>query len=221
MLVVAPHQDDEIIGCGGAMLLQKKTGMRVSVIFTQDGGDEHQADGRSREEQKAIRNQEARLVAMEMGIEEPRFLGYGRLNGEMNGNVANDLRAEIKGAKADVIFTPFILDHNIHHRLTNYALAEAIKGDTLHPKIIGYEVWALTIPNIILNIDTVMSEKQRLLSLYKSQLTGKDYLNGITGLNMYHSMNFGAGECRFAERFFEMPAEVFIRVMSRIRKKNS
>jgi hypothetical protein len=144
---------------------------------------------------------------------------YERLDREMNIRLSNDLRVEIKRVAADVIFTPFILDHNIHHRLTNFALADALNGHTLRPKIIGYEVWALTIPNIILNIDSVMGEKRRLLGLYKSQLSGKDYLHGITGLNMYHSMNFGAGECRFAERFFEMPAVEFGRLMRRIRKE--
>ena len=220
MLVIAPHQDDEIIGCGGAMLLQKHAGKRVSVIFTQDGGDEYKADGRSRAEQTAIRNHEAQLVARAMGNEEPKFLGYKRLDLEKIGILANDLIVEINRVGADVIFTPFILDHNIHHRQTNYALAEALKGGNMRPKIIGYEVWGLTIPNIILNIDAVISEKQRLLSFYKSQLSGKDYLHGITGLNMYHSMIYATGECRFAERFFEIPAEDFIQVMSLI-KKNS
>jgi LmbE family N-acetylglucosaminyl deacetylase len=216
MLVIAPHQDDEIIGCGGAMLQQIKTKNKVHVVFTHDGGDDYIADGNSRAEQAEMRNQEARTVAKEMGIEEPKFLMYERLDREMNKRLANDIRKEIKRVAADVIFTPFILDPNIHHRLTNYALAKAIKDDETRPKIIGYEVWALTIPNIIVNIDEVMREKQRLLGIYKSQLSGKDYLNGITGLNMYHSMNFGAGECRFAERFFEMPAVEFVRVMRRI-----
>jgi len=48
VLIIAPHQDDEIIGCGGAMILQKKSGKELSVLFVQDGGDEHAEDGLSR-----------------------------------------------------------------------------------------------------------------------------------------------------------------------------
>jgi hypothetical protein len=36
---------------------------------------------------------------------------------------------------------------------------------------------------------------------------------------MFHSMHFGAGECRFAERFFEMPASDFVRVVNEIRAR--
>ena len=55
MLVIAPHQDDEMIGCGGALLLQKKSGRSAQVLFLQDGGDEHADDGLTREEMVRVR----------------------------------------------------------------------------------------------------------------------------------------------------------------------
>ncbi len=218
MLVVAPHQDDEIIGCGGAMALQIKRGKKVTVVFTQDGGDGYEAAGISREEAVSIREGEALSVARQLGAANPKFLRYANLNTKIIDVLAKDLIAEIECVKADVIFTPFFLDYNEHHQITNYALAEALSQSTMQPKIYGYEVWGLTIPNVIINIDSVMTAKRQLLSLYKSQLKGKDYLNGITGLNMYHSMVFGTGECSYAERFFEMPAVEFINVIKDIRK---
>ncbi|MFC1660043.1 PIG-L deacetylase family protein [Gemmatimonadota bacterium] len=219
MLVVAPHQDDEIIGCGGAMLLQRAAGRSVAVVFAQDGGDEHAADGRSRDEQIAIREAEATRVTEAMGNPPPRFLRYVHLTGREMEAAAGDLQREIERTRADVVFTPFFLDHNIHHQLTNFALAEALAQTDLEPRIFGYEVWGLTVPNVILRIDEVQEEKSRLLRYYESQLSGKDYVHGTMGLNMYHSLHFGAGECRFAERYFEMPAEEFIRVVRAIRQE--
>jgi len=218
LLVVAPHQDDEIIGCGGAMLLQKASGGAVAVVFTQDGGDEHAADGRSRPDQVALREKEANVVAMAMGIQPPRFLRHVHLAGEECKVAAESLRKEIERIKADVVFTPFFLDHNIHHQQTNYALAEALAATALQPRVMGYEVWGLTVPNVILNIDAVQADKARLLRLYRSQISGKDYVHGITGLNMYHSLQFPAGECSFAERFFELPAAEYVRVVRTIRQ---
>jgi len=219
MLVVAPHQDDEIIGCGGAMLLQLRAGGAVAVVFTQDGGDEHAADGRTRDEQIRIRESEAEAVARELEIPLPRFLRHERLIGDEEESLVSELREEIERTRADVVFTPFLLDYNVHHQQTNFALAEALDGAAFQPRVMGYEVWGLTVPNVILNIDEVQAEKSRLLGLYTSQLTGKDYVHGITGLNMFHSLHFGAGECRFAERYFEMPAVDFVRVTRSIRAR--
>jgi N-acetylglucosamine malate deacetylase 1 len=219
MLVVAPHQDDELIGCGGAMILQRRAGRGVHVVFTQDGGDEHIADGRTRDEQIAIREAEARAVAQAMGIPEPRFLRSAILTGSDADRVVDELRAEIDRLRVDAVFVPFFLDYNYHHQLTNYILAEALSAASSKPQVFGYEVWGLTVPNVVLNIDEAMEEKRRLLALYPSQMSGKDYIHGVTGLNMFHSLHFGAGDCRYAERFFEMPAAEYIETVRAIRKR--
>lgn len=221
MLVVAPHHDDEIIGCGGAMLLHRRAGRDVHVVFTQDGGDEHAEDGRTREEQVRIREDESRAVAREMDIPEPRFLRSVTLSGTDAERVAAELRAEIERVRADAVFVPFFLDYNYHHQLTNYVVAEALAGSGRQPRVYGYEVWGLTVPNVVLNIDDAIDEKRRLLALYASQMSGKDYVHGVTGLNMFHSLHFGAGDCRYAERFFEMPAAEYVTTVRAIRERAS
>jgi LmbE family N-acetylglucosaminyl deacetylase len=219
MLVVAPHQDDEIIGCGGAMVLQKAARRDVSVVFAQDGGDEHDADGRTRAQQIQIRETEALSVARELDIPPPTFLRYVHLVGEESDRLAADLCREINRTNADVVFTPFFLDYNVHHQRTNFALAEALSMTSRKPRVMGYEIWGLTVPNVILNIDEVHQRKWQLLGMYRSQMTGKDYVHGVKGLNMFHSLHFGSGDCRFAERFFEMTSEDFVRVVRAIRTK--
>jgi hypothetical protein len=82
----------------------------------------------------------------------------------------------------------------------------------------GYEVWGLTVPNVIVKIDEVHAEKRRLIEFYESQLSGKDYAHGIMGLNMFHSLHFGAGECAYAERFFEMPSPEYVRAVRAVRE---
>jgi LmbE family N-acetylglucosaminyl deacetylase len=221
MLVVAPHQDDEIIGCGGAMLLQVRAGRAVHVVFTQDGGDEHAEDGRTRGEQVGIREDEARAVANAMGIGEPTFLRKVHLSGEEEVSLAEELRQEIDRTEADVVCTPFILDYNLHHQRTNFALARALSGTKRHVRVMGYEVWGLTVPNVVVCIDAVADEKSRLLSMYPSQMSGKDYVHAVKGLNMYHSLHFGAGDCRYAERFFEIPSTDFVQVMAVLRQTAS
>src|ERR1700692_3707246 len=57
MLVVAPHQDDETIGCGGALALQVRSGNAAYVVVIQDGADGHEELGRSRQAQTEMRNE--------------------------------------------------------------------------------------------------------------------------------------------------------------------
>jgi len=219
MLVVAPHQDDEMIGCGGAILLHRAAGQQVSIVFTQDGGDEHAEDGNSRAEQVSLREREASQVADALGIPVPTFLRGTTLSGSEAESLSIRLRAEILRTQADSIFTPFFLDYNHHHQRSNYILARALSGIEKSRTVYCFEVWGLTIPNVILNIDSVMDDKRRLLGLHASQMRGKDYVHGVTGLNMFHSLHFGAGECKFAERYFEIPAVDFVRVVNAIRER--
>jgi N-acetylglucosamine malate deacetylase 1 len=219
MLIVAPHQDDEIIGCGGAMLLQKESGRSVSVVFVNDGGNEHEEDGISREAMVGIRESEARKVASEAGIGAPKFLRYSVLNMQTVSAVSRDLLVEIRRTNADTIFVPFFLDTHPDHMMTNVALAQALEAANISPLIYGYEVWTLCIANVIIKIDSVMERKRKLLSLYVSQVTGTDYVHTTTGLNMYHSRAFGSGSCKYAERFFQIPAVEYVGVIKKMQQK--
>ena len=56
VLVIAPHQDDEAIGCGGALALQVRAGRQAAVVILQDGGDEHESLGIARSAMTDMRN---------------------------------------------------------------------------------------------------------------------------------------------------------------------
>lgn len=213
MLVLAPHQDDEIIGCGGAMLLQARTGRPVHTVFLQDGGDEHAADGLSRDEMIAIREGESRRVAAAAALPEPTFLRWPRLEPPHTEEIARQIGTELDRTKADAVFAPFVLDNHPDHRWTNLALARALKAHTAPVRVYGYEVWGLCIANTAVVIDSVMKRKQELLAMYESQVEGTDYTHCVTGLNMYHSRPFGAGTCKFVENFFECPSTEFVTVV--------
>lgn len=220
MLVIAPHQDDEMIGCGGAMLLQLSKGKKLHIVFVQDGGDEHQEEGLSRNEMINIREAEACKVAEQMGGAHPVFLRYASLNQEKLAEIADDLKKQIIMTGADVIFIPFFLDRNTDHVMSNYALAEALSDLPDDIKIFGYEVWGLCIPNVAVNIDAVVESKKKILSYYESQNKRTDYINSTIGLNMYHSRSFGTGTCKYAERFFEIPAKEYVDVVSKLRREH-
>ena len=79
MLVVAPHQDDETIGCGGALALQVRSGNAAAIVMVQDGADGHEELGITRQALTEMRNEESRRAAAVLSLEPPRFLNHARL----------------------------------------------------------------------------------------------------------------------------------------------
>jgi LmbE family N-acetylglucosaminyl deacetylase len=216
MLIVAPHQDDEAIGCGGALVLQVRTGNAASIVLLQDGADGHEEFGMSRQALTELRNEESRRAAAAVGVDSPVFLNCARL-AESVPRASEQVRGIIRQRKADAVFVPFMLDAHPDHRSANDILAEALKGIDWNVRVFGYEVWGLCIPNVLVVIDDVMEDKMRMLGCFTWANSAIDYAHSTKGLNMYHSRMLGAGECRYAERFFELPRKEYIELVERIR----
>ena len=58
MVVIAPHQDDEAIGCGGALAQQAGSGKAASIVMLTDGADGCEELGFTRQEMMEMRNEE-------------------------------------------------------------------------------------------------------------------------------------------------------------------
>ncbi len=216
MLVVAPHQDDEAIGCGGALALQVRSGNGASIVILQDGADGHEELGLTRQAQMEMRNEESRRAAAVLNLEAPRFLNHARL-AENVPRAAEELRGILTERKVDAVFTPFLLDGHPDHRTTNEILAIALQQIPWDVRVFGYEVWGLCIPNVLVIIDEVIEEKLKMLSCFTFANQAIDYVHTTKGLNMYRSRLLGAGECRYAECFFEVPRIEFLELVNRIR----
>ena len=217
VLVVAPHQDDEAIGCGGALCLQTRSGNRAAIVMLQDGADGFEATGMNRQQMTEMRNEESRQAAKAAGLTEPPlFLNHASLAASV-AQAAGQVRAIIAERKVDVVFIPFVLDAHPDHRWANIILAEALKNVSWNVRVMGYEVWGMCIPNVIVIIDDVIEDKKKMLSCFQWANTAVDYTHSTIGLNMFHSRMLGAGQCRYAERFFEVPRKEYIELVERVR----
>ena len=66
-------------------------------------------------------------------------------------------------------------------------------------------------------IDDVIEDKTKMLDCFQWANTALDYTHSTLGLNMFHSRMLGAGLCRYAERFFEVPRKEYIELVERVR----
>ncbi len=214
MLVVAPHQDDEAIGCGGVLMLQRKAGKAARVLLLQDGGHEFVEAGMTREELVALRNGESEAAAQVAGVS-VRFLDLPRLDGARPQVVAA-LQEEIRRGRVDVVVSPFPFDGHPDHREAARALAEALAGIEWPVRVMTYEVWGLCIPNVAVVIDAVMEKKREMLRCFRWANAAVDYLNTTEGLNLYRARQLPAGTSRYVECFFELPKSDYIEMMGRL-----
>jgi N-acetylglucosamine malate deacetylase 1 len=216
MLVIAPHQDDETIGCGGVLALQAASKHAAAIVLLQDGASGCEEIGMSRQQLMELRNEESRRAAAVIPLEAPIFLNHSVLAESMLEATENIQRILVE-RKVDAVFVPFVLDGHPDHRLTNYILADALANIPRNIRVFEYEVWGMCIPNVLVIIDDVMDKKLEMLACFTFANEALDYVHTTKGLNMFHSRMLAAGACKYAERFFELPREEYIGLVKRVR----
>jgi LmbE family N-acetylglucosaminyl deacetylase len=200
ILVLAPHPDDEAIGCGGALSLHSAKGDRIAAVFLTSGelGLEHLA----REKAWKVRESEARQAAHHLGIS---VLEFFRLPDWMAGQHiirgARLLRPILAAEKPELIYLPHPQDAHPDHQAALPLLRAAWRGVSPRPRELrAYEVWTpLSEYDQVLDISAVMPRKLRALRDHHSQLREFDYVRAVRGLNQYRGAL--AGKCRYAEVF--------------------
>jgi LmbE family N-acetylglucosaminyl deacetylase len=209
VLVIAPHPDDESIGCGGTICLHRQRGERVGVVFLTSG--ERGLEGVPAERACAIREREAEAALAVLGVQDADFLRLADLGlAGMIAPGARRLHDFMASKPPDLVYLPHPDEaHPDHHAalaLVRAALVQAGGGAPL-PELRGYEVWtpmaAYGWPE---DISAVMARKLQAIRCYRSQLVTFRYDRAVRGLNQYRGCL--AARCRYAEVFCSLAPAV-------------
>ena len=171
ILVLAPHQDDEVIGAGGALLLAKEAGAKLDVLFITDGRSKGATPyAETPEEVVRVRKQEAEEACRKLGAG-IHHLGIDNAEPAPEMEDLRKLGNLIRELKPQVLLVPWILD-TPKHRLVNHLLW---LSDYLEPlpgtEVWGYQVHNVPLPNGYVDITEVIEQKKKLLNGYVSQNT--------------------------------------------------
>ncbi len=212
IVVLAPHMDDEVLGCGGTIARHVQAGADVSVVFLTDGRYGSGADasltelerGRRQRELVEIRKQEAQRACDILGVRNIAFLDAedGRLRSDSL--VPERLRAILERERPHIVYLPFFLENHVDHCAASDVLIAASAGKSQDFECRCYEVWTPLFPNVVVEIDTTIELKKRALNCYTSQLACMDYVHTSIGLNAYRSSAVGGKTARFVEAFFSL-----------------
>lgn len=220
IVVLAPHMDDETLGCGGTIARHVKAGARVTVIFLTDGryGGGSYAEmtaverNRRLEEIIVVRKQEARCAGEILGVQSLMFLDAEDTRLSADRRVPTLLREILEREQPRCVYLPYFLDQHRDHRAANGVLLAAVAGTRLEFECRGYEVWTPLFPNCVVKIDVTIDSKKRALACYRSQLADTDYVHAAIGLNAHRSLALGGKAGLFAEAFHSLPVADYLRL---------
>lgn len=187
-LVVAPHPDDESLGCGGAIALLRKFNCEVFILTLSDGTLSHPNSKKfPAEKLRDLREKELLNAAKVLGVKSEnvtffrfRDRGVPHAKSENFAQAANRCSEFLRRTNPQTIIVPWRRDPHPDHRAA-FALFERAKSEK--QKILEYPIWLWELAEnadvpqetevsaFRLDIKSVAEKKQRAIRMHKSQIT--------------------------------------------------
>jgi LmbE family N-acetylglucosaminyl deacetylase len=197
VLVIAPHADDEVLGCGGIIkkLSDLNKNVFVAIMTNAFIGD---PDIFSEEDIDQVRN-EALISHKILGVKETFFAEFPapRLDTFPVYKIAQYISTLLNDLCIDTIFIPHRGDVHLDHKRIFEASLVACRpqGNYSVKEIYAYETlseteWAAPypednfIPNIYVNIETEIEHKKKAFECFKSQIKTFPHPRSIEGIDI-------------------------------------
>jgi LmbE family N-acetylglucosaminyl deacetylase len=179
ILVIAPHPDDEILGCGGTIKKYTSLGYKVVVLIVSRGKPELYSEERI----KNVRH-EARMAHDILNVDKTIFLDFPApdLDTVPNADISASILKVIKDSEIGTVLLPHYGDlHHDHKAVFNAGLVASRPFMSSVRRIFSYETlseteWAVPIgsevfiPTCFVDISDVFRFKLDAMKCYKSQL---------------------------------------------------
>jgi LmbE family N-acetylglucosaminyl deacetylase len=142
--VLAPHPDDETLGCGALIARKRAAQSPVRVLVVADGGSSHPPALIAHDELVAVRRQEVRAACRRLGVPATELVLLGWPDGELVGR-RHELTAaiveEIERHQPDDVFVTSAKDWHPDHGALNAAARSAVAVVGRPPRLLEYPVW--------------------------------------------------------------------------------
>lgn len=188
ILVVAPHPDDESLGCGGTIALYVQSGATVEVLVVSDGAALEEPEG-SHNDLAAARVQEMTSAAAVLGIHQVHELALpdGHL-AQHQTTITHALRDRIATFQPDLVLAPSPIDGHADHATVGHVILELFR-ELPGWRLACYEVFTPLRFNCLVDITAVLEQKERAIRCYQRSLFGQPDLfwEAFRALNLMKS----------------------------------
>lgn len=190
MLIIAPHPDDETLGCGGVINKYSRQGIHIEVLILTDGID------------KEIRHREFVHAMKCLGNITFHFAGCpeGKLMDDKD-KMKSIFRHHIEMVKPELILLPYILDKHVDHKASNRILAESMDG--YYKGCIGmYEVWTpILYPNCYVDVTAQYDRKIEAIKQYTTQEEKYKLMSKTSSVNRMRASLLYKDSIKFVESY--------------------
>jgi len=178
ILVIAPHPDDEVVGCGGTIAkhAEKRDEVYLCIMtkgYTPDWPEEILKN----------RPKEVEKVNKILGIGKTYFLDFPtvKLDTIPQKNLNDSIFQVVTEVKPEIVYMPHKGDLNKDHRLVFEATLVATRpvGEHKVRKMLSYETLSSTewgnpieafIPNVYINVSETIERKIEAMKVYESEM---------------------------------------------------
>lgn len=195
ILVFAPHPDDEVFGCGGAIIRHIEAGDRIHVVILTDGDyqcPDYQGISVNTEAYIQQRRTESRQAAAILGYGTPIFWRLKDRGLQYSEWLVCRIASFIREVGADLVYAPSPKETHPDHRATAMATIEAIRRVGGNIQLAAYEVGVPLHPNKLLDITDIRDKKHEAMKCFKSQIKRQDYIRHIEALNQFRTYTLSA-----------------------------
>ena len=214
VLVIAPHPDDEVLGCGGVMARHVADGDEVHVVVVGRGVPEKFSD-----EAVAISRRELDAAHRVLGVSSVCYLDFPvpRLDAVPQHELADRLNELLQELRPTVIYVPHHGDIHADHRQVHYAslvAARPLAGCSVR-RILAYETlseteWAPAMPEsafcptLFVDIRDYLAEKLEAMACYESKLQPPPHPRSLESIEALARLRGSTVHLHAAEAFLQV-----------------
>ena len=183
-LVLAPHPDDEVFGCGGLLALWAGKGVRAQVIVLTSG----QAQGIGTQRQL-----ESRAAASLLG-HEVSFWDLPDREVRCSQALMQRLSSTVQATAADLVLVPALHEPHPDHQAASLAMLWSLSLLPCPVDLCFYESGTtLAHCTHLVDISAVEERKLQAMQAFASQEEAQPYASRITALNHFRALTLGPG----------------------------
>lgn len=181
ILVIAPHADDETLGCGGTLLTLKNIGYHINWLIVTSISEK---EGYSKE-QCDMHEEEIKIVSQKYGFNKVVDLNIPTTKVDQlpKSDLVNSISMVFKELQPNILFVPYYNDIHTDHQLISEATLSCTKWFRFPfiKTVLFYEVPSETDmninstlksfkPNVFIDISEKLDEKIEIMKIFKNEI---------------------------------------------------